>query len=201
MTTTGDLDPTPIAKAPFRATSNTVEIVTNQFINVFGERSVPIVLVSLGISFALLTVALKVELGPQQWSQIDFVALLVFGSVLVAFGCLERLVHPVPIPVRDTGPIKLGSISPSVAKPGEVVRVDGGNFGNVPKNRAVLLNGTEVRDTLLAWSDSSITFTVPTLAPGGQSWRPGERVDVQVVANGRSSSDRLSLQIGVRDQP
>ncbi len=170
-----------------------VEMVSQQFIGLFGERSVPIVLVSLGISVALLSTAFRYE-TPGQWSQTDFLALLAFGALLAVLGCSERVVRPMVRVAR--GRIHLDSVTPPVATPGDYVRIDGVNFGDRTQDSAVMLNGDrrDVPDGF--WSDTTIMFAVPDRARDGHAWRPGERLILQVVAAGQLSSNLWILTVG-----
>ena len=61
----------------------------------------------------------------------------------------------------EPGPA-VGSIGPTVAQPGVTVTIAGDNFGSTQGNLAI--NGTAT--TIKSWSNTSVTFTVPSIAGG-----------------------------------
>jgi hypothetical protein len=62
------------------------------FIEIFGEASVPVTLISLGLAFAGASVGAGVD-QVSGWSMPEYIGAVSFGALLVVLGCLERIVQ------------------------------------------------------------------------------------------------------------
>jgi predicted alpha-1,2-mannosidase len=105
----------------------------------------------------------------------------------------------------QTGPV-ITSVAPDTVHAGDVVTIHGSGFGDTQGNGYVHFadNGTDWGEpgnaapfAIGSWSDTAITFTVPTPSgPGGQ-WHvaPGSTAMVSVVDNAGQASDTAALDI------
>ena len=58
----------------------------------FGDASIPVVLMSLGLAFAGVAIGARLE-DTSTWCAPEFLGTLGFGALLVILGCLERLIQ------------------------------------------------------------------------------------------------------------
>jgi predicted alpha-1,2-mannosidase len=107
-----------------------------------------------------------------------------------------------------TGPV-VTSLSTTSAKAGDQVTINGSGFGSSQGNGYVAFsdNGTNwgapgnvASFTVDSWSDTAITFTVPTASGGYQVW-PGTPASVTVVDNSGDVSDSPELAITPTSNP
>jgi predicted alpha-1,2-mannosidase len=111
----------------------------------------------------------------------------------------------------QSGPV-ITSVSPDTAKAGDTVTIHGTGFGATQGNGYVHFsdNGTDwgrpsdaASLTVSSWSDSSITFTVPTPsgANGATHVAPGSTAMVTVIDNTGHMSDTAPLDIAASANP
>jgi hypothetical protein len=62
------------------------------FLGIFGEATVPVILISFGLVFAAAAVGAEWDTA-RGWAVPEFFGGLAFGALLVLLGCLERLVQ------------------------------------------------------------------------------------------------------------
>jgi hypothetical protein len=113
--------------------------------------------------------------------------------------------------VTDQGPPAnlppvIDSLDPTTASAGQQVTIHGSNFGTTQGDSYVFFvdggtswgapfDGAEFH--VNSWSDTAVTFTVPTPSGPGGIWHvtPGDTAQVQVTT-GAGSSAQLPLKIG-----
>lgn len=96
---------------------------------------------------------------------------------------------PGPIPVQ---PPQIGRIFPWIGKVGDIVWVQGGNFGNNPINKSLTIGGIIIRESdITGWRDDQIQAIIP------QGASQGGTVEVKVAQHPVSQS--LPIVIYDRD--
>jgi hypothetical protein len=167
----------------------------------FGERSVPVALMSLGIGFASLSIWFRF-INPFSWGTPEFIGLLGFGALAIVLGSLERIVY-----VTRTGVVRsrggqsdiyrtsatLSALVPSTAKGGDRITIYGARFGPGNQDCALTVDGHLVLFDY--WSDSKIMFTVSEKASPAFAAKLHAELAVQVVVEGRPSTNVLPLRI------
>ncbi|HTV48741.1 MAG TPA: IPT/TIG domain-containing protein [Phycisphaerae bacterium] len=98
-----------------------------------------------------------------------------------------------------TNSAKITSLSVTHAAPGASINIMGQLFGPTQQGNTILIDGTMVPITIIAWSDSQITFTIPIRHPDGTVLPvPGSgcsrQVAISVVIDG-DESNRWNLLI------
>jgi hypothetical protein len=89
--------------------------------------------------------------------------------------------------VSVTTPVLYPISPPSVAR-SSAVTLQGASFGQSQGGSQLLLDGYAIPAT--TWSDTSITFDVPTIYPGASlNWNPPQPVRIAVEIGGQSSND------------
>ncbi len=126
-------------------------------------------------------------------------------SVTLPNGATQGQLHVFSIgtsTTAQTGPV-ITSVTPDTANPGDVVTIKGSGFGSTQGSGYVhfMDNGTSwgapgnaAGLTVNSWSDTAITFTVPTSANGFQVY-PGSTAMVTVVTDSGQSSDTAAVGI------
>lgn len=61
------------------------------YLELFGERSFPMILIALGLAFAGASVGAEMD-HVTGWVAPEYMGALSFGALLVVLGCIERLV-------------------------------------------------------------------------------------------------------------
>jgi hypothetical protein len=131
-------------------------------------------------------------------------------SVTLPNGATQGQLHVFSIgtsTAAQSGPV-VTSVTPGTASPGDVVTVNGSGFGSSQGSGYVhfMDNGTSwgaSGDPTLqvnSWSDTAITFTVPTAANGAQVY-PGSTAMVTVVTGSGQSSNTAALDINPTANP
>lgn len=110
-----------------------------------------------------------------------------------------------------SGPV-VRSVTPASVSAGDEVTVHGSGFGDSQGTGYVHFtdNGTSwgapgnnAAFTVTSWSDTAITFTVPTPSGTNGVWHvsPGSTAAVAVTTDGKQTSDAAALQIAATDNP
>jgi predicted alpha-1,2-mannosidase len=105
----------------------------------------------------------------------------------------------------QSGPVVM-SVDPGTASPGDTVTIHGSGFGATQGNGYVAFSdnnidwgrpGNAATFQVDSWSDTAITFTVPTPSGTDGQWHvaPGSTAMVTVVDNGGQMSDTAALEI------
>ncbi len=109
------------------------------------------------------------------------------------------------------GPV-ISSVTPDTVQAGDTATIHGSGFGATPGNGYVHFadNGTDwgqptnaASFTIDSWSDTAITFTVPTPSGSNGQWHvaPGSTAMVTVVDDGGRMSDTAALDIAASANP
>jgi predicted alpha-1,2-mannosidase len=135
-------------------------------------------------------------------------------SVTLPLGATQGNLHVFAIGT-STGPLPapvVSSVSPSPASAGQVVTISGSGFGATQGSGYVAFSdngvnwgspGNDATFQVDSWSDTSVTFTVPTPSgPGGAfAVSPGTDASVMVVNSSGAASDSPVLQITPTSNP
>lgn len=76
-----------------------------------------------------------------------------------------------------------------------LVTIQGANFGATQGGSQVLVDGTALQERPEAWSDSEITFVIPTSRPNGMAWRLDTPVPLTVTVGGVQSQGSILLTL------
>ena len=100
--------------------------------------------------------------------------------------------------VTTTTPV-IESISRSSLSLGEgeprLVTIQGANFGATQGGSQVLIDGTALQERPQSWSDTEITFAIPTRRPNGTAWKLATPVPVTVTVGGVQSAGSILLML------
>jgi predicted alpha-1,2-mannosidase len=133
-------------------------------------------------------------------------------SVTLPTGADQGALHVFALGTSATPPAAplVTSLDPSTAAAGQPVTIHGRGFGATPGYVAFSDNGTNwgrpgnsAPFTVSSWSDTAITFTVPSPAGPGGVWHvsPGTPASVSVATADGKVSDAAVLEITPTDDP
>jgi predicted alpha-1,2-mannosidase len=130
------------------------------------------------------------------------------ASVTLPAGATRGQLHVFSIGTSTnalTGPV-ISSVQPASANAGDTVTINGTGFGATQGSGYVMFSdsgtnwgapGNAASLQVTSWSDTQITFTVPTPSGTNGQWhvRPGTMAAVTVVNDAGQTSDTAALQI------
>lgn len=71
------------------------------------------------------------------------------------------------------------------------VSISGSGFGDGQNGSVITLDNKPVPVVVTSWSDGSIAFPMPPVAPNAQPWVPGTVIQVAVIVQGQRSANSL----------
>ena len=121
-------------------------------------------IISIGIFLALFFAVPTTVILVQQKTRLASRAAYVKPSpVTIAMNITEKPKGAVPV-----APPEIGRLFPFLGKAGDIVFIQGKNFGNNPAVKSLKFNGAAIPDTEIAvWENDLIQFSVPVGAESG----------------------------------
>lgn len=121
-------------------------------------------IISIGLFLALFfAVPITVLLVQQKTRLASRAAYVKPSPVAIAMNITE--VEKGPVPVE---PPEIGRVFPFLGKAGDIVFIQGKNFGNNPLVKSLKFNGVSIKDREIAvWENDLVQFTLPTGAKSG----------------------------------
>ena len=90
---------------------------------------------------------------------------------------------------------RLTGLSPGQGEPRTRITISGLAFGSEQNGSLITLDRHPIAPQGVVWADTQIQFSLPETPPGGQGWKPGQRVLFGLIVGGQESVNTLPFTV------